>query len=132
MRMRHAGLEWCGRALRPAGDSTRMDAISGDASPARFLAQPVTGAVLLAPGVTPRSLRLYWIGFDGFLTEYGLVQPDESASFGTFVGHQCLAEAYTPDGAECLGPISANDQSGCDMHILYDNGFGYDAGMCDF
>jgi hypothetical protein len=81
---------------------------------------------------TTYALRLYWIDYEGFLTEYGLIQPDESASFDTFVGHQWLVEAYMPDGAECLGPISANDQTGCNMRILYDAGFGYDAGMCDF
>lgn len=81
---------------------------------------------------TPYAMRPYWIDFDGFLTEYELIQPYESASFNSFVGHQWLMEAYTPEGAECLGPISAPDQSGCDMHILYDNGFGYDGGVCDF
>jgi hypothetical protein len=81
---------------------------------------------------TTFAMRLYWIDFDGFLKEYGLIQPDESTAFDTYVGHQWLVEAYTPDGAECLGPISASDQSGCDMHILYDNGFGYDGGACEF
>jgi VHL beta domain len=81
---------------------------------------------------TPYALRLYWIDYDGFLTEYGLIQPTESASFDSFVGHQWLAEAQMPEGAECVGPISPNDPAGCSMHILYDNGFGYDGGMCDF
>jgi len=90
------------------------------------------GAYIAFYNDTPYALRPYWIDYDGFLTQYDLIQPNESASFDSFVGHQWLVEAYTPDGAECLGPISANDPGGCDMHILYDNGFGYDGGMCDF
>jgi hypothetical protein len=81
---------------------------------------------------TQYAFKVFWAGEDGFLQEYGMAQPSEKLSFNTFVGHQWFVEMYTPDGAECLGPISANQSESCEAHILWNEGIGIDAGYCDF
>ncbi len=82
---------------------------------------------------TAYAMRVFWAGFDGFLQAGGSwIQPGEKLSFDTYVGHAWFVEVNTPDGAVCSGPIRANGADACHMHILYDNGIGYDAGFCDF
>ncbi len=61
-----------------------------------------------------------------------MAQPSEKLSFNTYVGHGWFVELYTPDGAECLGPVSASQQESCEAHILWNEGIGIDAGYCDF
>lgn len=81
---------------------------------------------------TSYATRIYWIGFDGFLNEYALIQPGESAKFDSYVHHKWLVEVYAPERTECLGPISAPDQETCEARILWNDGVGIDAGYCDF
>lgn len=82
---------------------------------------------------TSYAARIFWIGFDGFLEEYGLVQPGESISYDTFIGHQWMVELYaSEERTECLGPIIPRDRESCQARILWDDGIGIDAGYCDF
>jgi VHL beta domain len=82
---------------------------------------------------TSYATQIYWIDFDGFLKEYGLVQPGESVSYNTYIGHQWLVELYaSEDRTECFGPIVPRESESCQARILWDNGIGIDAGYCDF
>jgi len=81
---------------------------------------------------TQYAMKIYWTGFDGFLTEYGLVQPSESREFNTCVGHFWFVEMYAPDRTECFGPIRPNQTEACQAHMLWNDGIGIDAGFCDF
>lgn len=82
---------------------------------------------------TSYATRIYWIDFDGFLKEYGLVQPGESISYDTYIGHQWMVELYaSEDRTECLGPIIPRESESCQARILWDDGIGIDAGYCDF
>lgn len=81
------------------------------------------------------AFRIYWADFKGNLKDYGLVQPDETAGFATYVHHRWFIEVYTPDGAHCAGPVSAPDTEECDMRISYDDfdqAIGMDGGYCDY
>jgi hypothetical protein len=82
---------------------------------------------------TPYAFRVFWIDFDGFLKEYGLVQPGETASFNTFIGHKWMVELYaSEERTECFGPVVSRDNESCEARILWDDGIGIDAGFCDF
>jgi VHL beta domain len=82
---------------------------------------------------TSYAFRVFWIDFDGFLKDYGLVQPGETASYDTYVGHQWMVELYaSEDRTECFGPIIPRDTESCQARILWDDGIGIDAGFCDF
>lgn len=82
---------------------------------------------------TQYAMRVFWSGFDGFLQAGGdWIQPGDKLSFDTYVGHIWFVEINTPDGAVCSSPIRPNGLDACHMHILYDEGIGYDAGFCDF
>lgn len=82
---------------------------------------------------TPFAARVFWIGFDGFLEEYGLIQPGESLQYDTYIGHQWMVELYaSEERTECLGPIVPRDRESCQARILWDDGIGIDAGYCDF
>lgn len=82
---------------------------------------------------TSYAARIYWIGFDGFLEDYGLVQPGDSLSYDTYIGHQWMVELYaSEERTECLGPIIPRDSESCQARILWDDGIGIDAGYCHF
>ncbi|MBB1250700.1 hypothetical protein [Rhizobium sp. G21] len=82
---------------------------------------------------TPYAFRVFWIDFDGFLKEYGLVQPGETASYNTYIGHKWMVELYaSEERTECFGPIVPRDSESCQARILWDDGVGIDAGFCDF
>lgn len=81
---------------------------------------------------TQYAFRVLWSDFSGRLVEYGLVQPFEELGIDTYVDHLWMVELFTPDGSECLGPISAPGPDTCRARILYDQGIGIDAGFCDF
>ncbi len=82
---------------------------------------------------TSSAARVYWIGFDGFLEDYGLVQPGESLSYETYIGHQWMVELYaSEERTECFGPIIPRDRESCQARILWNDGIGLDAGYCDF
>lgn len=82
---------------------------------------------------THYAMRVHWADFEGFLNvKSGWVQPGENVSFRTYQGHAWYVEVNTEDGSRCSGPISANSAETCQMSILYDDGFGYKGGFCDF
>ncbi len=82
---------------------------------------------------TQFAYRILWIDFDGFLKEYGLLQPGEHAHYDTYIGHQWLVELYaSEERTECFGPIAPRDHESCQAHILWNDGIGIDAGFCDF
>ncbi|WP_079403082.1 hypothetical protein [Rhodopseudomonas palustris] len=84
---------------------------------------------------TQYTVRIYWTDFDGQLRDYGLVQPDESVGFKTYVHHRWYAELYMSDEALCAGPISAPDTETCDMRLMFDGERGMidmDGGYCDY
>ncbi len=82
---------------------------------------------------TQYAMRVFWSGFDGFLEPYGdWIQPGDRVSYNTYVGHRWFVEVNTPEGAVCSSAISPVDAESCQMHVLYDNGIGYDGGYCDF
>jgi hypothetical protein len=82
---------------------------------------------------TPYAYTVFWIDFEGFLQDYGLVQPGETASFDTFIGHQWMVELYaSEERTECFGPIVPRDPETCQARILWNDGIGIDAGFCDF
>lgn len=82
---------------------------------------------------TSYAMRVFWSDFEGFIEPYSdWIQPGDSASFNTYVGHNWLVEVNTPEGAVCSSLISASDAETCQMRILYDGGIGYDAGFCNF
>ncbi|WP_237155505.1 VHL beta domain-containing protein [Oryzibacter oryziterrae] len=81
---------------------------------------------------TNYAMRLLWVDFNGGLKDYGLLQPYENTGFKTYVGHNWVVEVYTEEGPECLGPISAPDQNGCNLHVVNDAGLGFNADQCDF
>ncbi|MCM5555391.1 hypothetical protein [Pleomorphomonas sp. NRK KF1] len=84
---------------------------------------------------TNSMVRIYWSDFDGQLKDYGLVQPQETVGFQTYVHHRWYAELYMSDEALCAGPISAPDTETCDMRLMFDGERGMidmDGGYCDY
>jgi hypothetical protein len=99
-----------------------------DPSPA---SEEATGIVF--SNDTAYAYNVFWIDFEGFLQDYGLVQPGESASFDTFIGHRWMVELYaSEERTECFGPIVPRDPETCQARILWNDGIGIDAGFCDF
>ena len=102
--------------------------------------KPSSPTTNIATGVrftndTPYTVRIYWADFDGQLKDYGLVQPEKSVGFKTYVHHRWYAELYMPDEALCSGPISAPDTETCVMRLMFDGERGMidmDGGYCDY
>lgn len=94
---------------------------------------------------TDHPIRVYWSNFDGVLTEYTQLQPNETSNFKTYLNHYWYVEALTSQkeaakrasagGEGCLGPVSAAEAGvTCNVGVLYDDGFGIgvDIGGCDY
>ncbi|EGY00211.1 hypothetical protein AZA_30050 [Nitrospirillum viridazoti Y2] len=80
---------------------------------------------------TTSQINVLWAGFDGVLTHYTTLQPKQSVDFISYVGHIWYLEAFTPNGAVCLGPIRPVQASACKMKISLQGGdFAYEQQGC--
>lgn len=94
--------------------------------------QTRTKAGLSLQNTTSSQINVLWADFDGVLTHYTTLQPKQTAAFDSYVGHIWYLEAFTPEGAVCLGPIRpAQANNTCKMKIELDNqGFLYEQQAC--
>ncbi|MBU1174929.1 MAG: hypothetical protein KKH72_05955 [Alphaproteobacteria bacterium] len=81
---------------------------------------------------TQYAVQLYWADFDGFLADYGLLQPEEEVVFDTYIGHQWYVEVLTEEAPFCAGPIAPFDYEPCNVRIWYDGEPGFDADLCNY
>lgn len=94
---------------------------------------PANGAKtgLTLQNTTSSQINVLWADFDGVLTHYTTLQPKQTSSFTTYVGHIWFLEAFTPEGAVCLGPIRPVSANACKLTVSLDNeGFGYTQQNC--
>ncbi|OYQ32498.1 hypothetical protein CHU95_17055 [Niveispirillum lacus] len=94
--------------------------------------QTRTKAGMSLQNATTSQINVLWADFEGVLTHYTTLQPKQTAAFDSYVGHIWYLEAFTPEGAVCLGPIRpAQVNTTCKMRIELDSqGFLYEQQAC--
>lgn len=111
------------------GTSNASASICGDLAASYQYGDP---ALILIYNDSPYAMSVNWADYGGGLTEYRLLQPDESVELETSVGHNWHLLGYTQEYTACMGPLAPDDLGACDVLVGYeDGGFSTTATNCD-